>query len=257
MSAALLVRGLAAGLAAGLLAAGFGFVVGEPEVERAIGVEAALHAEAAHPAPEARAPVSRSGQRAGLLVAGGLYGVAVGGLFALAFAAVRGRAGPRGDWSTSIWLAGLLFVAVAVVPALKYPASPPGVGDPATIGTRTALYLTMAAISLLATLAAWRLARQLSRRAAPWTRQLAAAGLFAATVTVALLALPDVNEVPRGYPADLLWEFRISSLGVQLVLWSTVGALFGLACERSRRGRRARRREPSYAPVPGAGLDDR
>jgi len=252
--AALLVRGLVAGLAAGVLAAGFGFVVGEPKVERAIGVEDAAHHQTSAAAPPV---VSRGGQRVGLLVAGGLYGLAVGGLFALAFAAFRGRDGRHEDWSTAIWLAGLLFVAVAVVPSLKYPASPPGVGDPGTISSRTALYLTMVAISLLGMLAAWRLARELSSRAVPWVRQLAAAALFMATVTVAFTVLPEVDEVPRSYPADLLWSFRVSSLGVQLVLWSSLGALFGIACERSQLRPGRSRREPSYAPVPGAGRDDR
>ena len=137
MIAALMVRGLAAGLAAGVLAAGFGFVVGEPKVERAIGVEQGVR----HQVGPTSAPlVSRSGQRVGLLVAGGLYGLAVGGLFALAFAAVRGRAGRPGDWSTAVWLAGLLFVAVAVVPSLKYPANPPGVSPcPATNFSMTAV----------------------------------------------------------------------------------------------------------------------
>jgi hypothetical protein len=252
--AALLVRGLAAGLAAGVLAAGFGFAAGEPKVERAIRIESAgHHAMTAAVVP----PVSRGGQRAGLVLAGALYGLAIGGLFALAFAALRGRVGQRGDWSTAIWLAGLLFVAVALVPALKYPPNPPGVGNPDTISSRTALYLTMVAIALLAVLAAWRLARQLSSRTPPWTRQLAGAALFTATVTVAYVVLPGVHEVPRGYPADLLWSFRLSSLGVQLVLWSSLGALFGIACERTQPRPRRNRREPSYAPVPGAGRDDR
>jgi lysylphosphatidylglycerol synthetase-like protein (DUF2156 family) len=252
--AALLVRGLAAGLAAGVLAAGFGFAVGEPKVERAIGVEEAAH----HAMAPAAAPVvSRGGQRAGLVLAAALYGLAVGGLFALAFAAVRGRAGRHGDWSTAIWLAGLLFVAVALVPALKYPPNPPGVGDPSTISSRTTLYLTIVAIALLGLLAAWRLAGQLSSRAVPWVRQLAAAVLFIATVTIALIILPTVDEVPRSYPADLLWSFRLSSLGVQLALWAALGALFGIACERSHPRPGRRRREPSYAPVPGAGRDDR
>jgi lysylphosphatidylglycerol synthetase-like protein (DUF2156 family) len=252
--AALLVRGLAAGLAAGLLAAGFGFAAGEPKVERAVRVEAASRQGVT---PAAAPPVSRGGQRAGLVLAGALYGLGIGGLFALAFAALRGRAGPRGDWSTAMWLAGLLFLAVALVPALKYPPNPPGVGSPDTISSRTALYLMMVAIALLALLAAWRLARQLSARTPPWTRQVAAAALFTATVTVAYLVLPGIHEVPRGYPADLLWSFRLSSLGVQLVLWSSLGALFGIACERAQPRPGRRRREPSYAPVPGAGRDDR
>jgi hypothetical protein len=229
MIASLLVRGLVAGLIAGLLAAGFGFAVGEPQVQRAIAVEQAAHH---HVHPPVAPLVSRNGQRAGLILAGALYGLGVGGLFALGFAALRGRLGRLDDWSTAIWLAAMLFVAIAVVPALKYPANPPGVGNPATIGSRTELYLVMVATSLLALVGAWRVAHQLPAHRPRWVRQLAGTGTFVVAVAIAFVVLPTVDEVPRYYPADLLWSFRVTSLGVHLVLWSTLGALFGLACER-------------------------
>lgn len=36
--------------------------------------------------------------------------------------------------------------------------------------------------------------------------------------------------------AGLLWSFRLSSLGTQLVLWAGLGVLFGLLCDRANRG---------------------
>ena len=45
---------------------------------------------------------------------------------------------------------------IYVVPFVKYPPNPPGIGDPATIGERTALYFGMVAISVLAAIAALR-----------------------------------------------------------------------------------------------------
>jgi lysylphosphatidylglycerol synthetase-like protein (DUF2156 family) len=157
-----------------------------------------------------------------------------------------------------VWLAGLSFLALAVVPALKYPANPPAVGDPETIGSRTALYLLLIAISLLALLAAWRVLRQLPQSLAPWARQLASVGVFVAVVGVAFAILPAVNEVPAGYPADLLWGFRITSLGVQAVLWSGLGVLFGAVCERwPLPDRRAARETGDFAAVRAAAPDDR
>jgi predicted cobalt transporter CbtA len=216
----LLVCGLVCGLIAGLVAGAFAFAVGEPGVERAIQIEE----QAAAGAPADEPLVSRGGQRGGLFLATGLYGLGIGGLFALAFAAARGRTAPQSDSSLSLWLAAVLFVAVVLVPFLKYPANPPAVGDPETIGERTELYLTLIAVSLLGLLAAWRVARRAG--------MLAGALVFVVTVGVAAALLPGVNEVPRSFPADLLWDFRVASLGVQLVLWGGIGVLFGIAVRR-------------------------
>jgi predicted cobalt transporter CbtA len=38
--------------------------------------------------------------------------------------------------------------------------------------------------------------------------------------------------VPQGFPADLLWRFRIASLGTQFVLWASFGVIFGVLAER-------------------------
>jgi predicted cobalt transporter CbtA len=46
-----------------------------------------------------------------------------------------------------------------------------------------------------------------------------------------LPAAPDPGEFPSG----LLWSFRLSSLGTQLVFWAGLGVLFGLFCERANR----------------------
>jgi hypothetical protein len=43
--------------------------------------------------------------------------------------------------------------------------------------------------------------------------------------------LPAVDEVPRTFPASLLWSFRIAALGMQVILWTTVGAGFGSVVE--------------------------
>lgn len=226
----LLVRGLVVGLIAGLLAGGFGFAVGESRVDRAIAFEEAHERHAAHEGP---APVSRAGQKAGLFLASTLYGLSIGGLFALVFAFARGRTGPRNAWPLATRLGGLLFVSVVLVPFLKYPANPPAVGDPDTITSRTVLYLVMVAVGLLALVAAARVTRGLGGERPPWAAPVAGLVTFAATVAVAMAALPGVHEVPSGFPADLLWEFRLTSLGTQAVLWATLAAGFGIASHRA------------------------
>jgi nitrile hydratase subunit beta len=60
---------------------------------------------------------------------------------------------------------------------------------------------------------------------------------IAVVVGVLFLVLPAGPD-PGEFPAGLLRDFRLSSLGTQLVLWAGIGVIFGLLCER------ANRREP-------------
>ena len=215
MVGSLLLRGLLAGLVAGLAAGAFAFVAGEPRLEAAIALEG-----------HAPGPVGRDAQRVGLVLATALHGAAVGGLFAIAYAVSRGRIGPRTGPALSLTLAGALFVAVVLVPFLKYPANPPGVGDPDSVGSRTALYLTMVATCLLALLAAVRVARTAVSRGHPSVASAAGVATFVATAGIAAMVLPEANQVPAGFPADLLWDFRLASVGTQLVLWAVLAGVF-------------------------------
>ncbi|MGH6853310.1 MAG: CbtA family protein, partial [Methylocella sp.] len=139
MVSGLLLRGLLAGILAGILAAGFSVLAGEPSIERAIAFETAMERAAAQP-PEPPI-VSRSVQRgAGLLTAHIVYGAAIGGLFGLVFALAYGRVDGFDPKALSALLAFAGFVAMVLVPELKYPANPPAIGAPETIGARTALY---------------------------------------------------------------------------------------------------------------------
>ena len=236
----LLVRGLLLGLLAGLVAGVFAFTVGEPRVDEAIALENAAaaheheHGAAAHEhGHEHGEEVSRNGQKAGLFLATGLYGLTVGGVFALVYAGLRGRVGPRSDGGLALAAAGTGFAAVIVVPFLKYPANPPAVGDPETINSRTLLYLAMIGVGLLAAAIAVTTARSVP--GGPWARGPAAVLAFAVPVVVASLLLPGVDEVPDGFPATLLWQFRMTSLGTQVIFWALFGTLFGWFCDRAAR----------------------
>jgi hypothetical protein len=237
-------RGIAAGLLAGLLAGLFAFIFGEPTVDGAIRLEEAAAADhggdeaAGHSHEEEEEVFSRSTQKVGLFVATGFSGMFVGGIFGMAYAYFGGRLASGSEWIRSLSLAGALFVGAFLIPFLKYPANPPTVGDPATIGSRTTAYFALVALSLLVVLGAWYAARTLRERgvAAP-VRQLAVGLGIAVAVGVLFLVLPAGPD-PGEFPAGLLWDFRLSSLGTQLVLWAGIGVIFGLLCER------ANRREP-------------
>jgi uncharacterized membrane protein YidH (DUF202 family) len=203
----LLICGLIAGAVAGVLATGFAELAGEPSIDNAISFEA-RQARAMGEAPEPGL-VSRGVQKtAGLLTAAVVYGLALGGLFALAFGYVYGRVARTSPRRTALWLAASAFAVLFLVPFIKYPANPPGVGNHDTIGERTLLQLAMMAISLLAAIAAVRVRRAASARVSPAGATAIAGAAYIATVVVAALAMPAVQEVPRAFPATTLWQFR-------------------------------------------------
>src|SRR5262249_38292109 len=143
-----------------------------------------------------------------------VYGAAVGGLFALVFAFVHGRIGDQGPRATAALLALAGFVAIVLVPAIKYPANPPAVGDPAAIGPRPGVFFIMLALSVAALAAAVALARALQTRFGAWNAALIAGAAFIIAIAVVQYALPAVNEVPGHFSAVVLWRFRVASLGM-------------------------------------------
>jgi hypothetical protein len=228
-----------AGLLAGLLVFGFGKVFGEPQVDRAIGFESALdaakaRAEEAKGIPVVEEPelVSRKVQAGlGLFTGVMVYSTAFGGLFALVFAVADRRVVDLRPRGVSALLAASGFIAVYVVPNLKYPANPPSVGEPDTIGQRTALYFIMLAFSVVAMVAAAVLRKRLAARHGGWNAALIAAASYLVAVIVVARILPGINEVPDAFPAVVLWQFRIASFGMQLIMWATIGLVFGALAE--------------------------
>ncbi len=232
----LLLRGMLVGIIAGLFAFAFARLVGEPQVERAIAFEASMdQAKGDAPEPEI---VSRKVQRtAGLLTGVVVYGVAIGGLFGLAFAASIGRFRVGEPRALAALLALIGYVAIVLVPQLKYPANPPAVGNPDTIGTRTAAYFLLIAFSLAATVLSIQLGKHLVSRFGEWNGALLAIAIFVVIVAFVSHFLPRIDEVPAGFPASLLWRFRVASFEIQAVLWATLGLLFGWLTQRSLRSR--------------------
>jgi predicted cobalt transporter CbtA len=226
----LLIRGLLVGVLAGVVAFAFGYVFGEPQLERAI----AFEERHAHAGQAAEMPVVSRGVQStlGLLAGTVAIGVAFGGLFALVFAYAYGRVSPRGARGTSALLALAAFVTVTVVPFIKYPPNPPAVGSAETVDQRTVLFFAMIAIAMVALFAAARIREQSLERMGPWNATIAGAAVFVALIVVAQIILPDLQETPAGFPADVLFQFRLAALGLSGVLWLTIGLAFGAAAER-------------------------
>jgi predicted cobalt transporter CbtA len=228
----LLLRGMLVGVVAGLFAFAFARCSGEPQVERAIAFETSLD-QAKGEAPEP-AMVSRKVQKSiGLLTGVVVYGAAIGSLFGLSFAFALGRINVTGPRALSALLALLGFVAIVLVPQLKYPANPPAVGDPETIGVRTAAFFLLIAISIATMVLSLQLGRRFSVRYGEWNGSLLAIGLFLIIVTVVSHFLPEIDEVPAGFPVTLMWRFRVAAFEIHAVMWATLGLLFGWLTERN------------------------
>jgi hypothetical protein len=220
-----------AGLIAGVLVFAFAHTFGEPLVDQAIGFEEA----AAQAAGEAAEPelVSRATQAGiGLFTGVMAYAIAVGGIFALIFAFVQGRVSTLSARATSAVIAAAAFVAIVIVPNIKYPANPPAVGNPDTIGVRTELFFLMIVVSIAALIAAISLARRLAPKFGAWNGAIIAGFAYVLFIGVVQYLLPAINEVPENYSAMVLWQFRTTSIGMHAILWTVIGLAFGALAER-------------------------
>ncbi|MFD9219423.1 CbtA family protein [Streptomyces sp. NPDC060064] len=225
---ALLVRGMLAGLVAGFFALVVAYLLGESPVDSAIAFEEAHSHEHGGEELVSRAMQSTAGLATGVLV----FGVAIGGIAALAFCVALGRIGRFGPRATAALVSLGALLAVYVVPYLKYPPNPPAVGDPETIGKRTTVYFLMIVLSVLLAVAAVILGKRLAPRLGNWNATVAAAAAFIAAAGLAFAFLPSFNEVPKGFPATVVWDFRLATLAIQVTLWTFFGLVFGHLAER-------------------------
>lgn len=225
------LRGALSGAAAGLLAATVAFFLLEPVLREAIALEGGTE----------DGLVSRSVQeRLGAPIGFVLTGVAFGLLLAAVDRAVRPGGRP---WARSLTLTGALFSAVVAVPQLRYPPNPPGVGDPETIGARTAGYLLAIAVGIAVVgLVATMLRRMHDVHELTPGRQVGVVTGGLVLVALAWLLLPGSSD-PGDVPADLVWDFRVRSLGVSALMWSALGATYGALALRASSAR------PERSPV--------
>jgi Probable cobalt transporter subunit (CbtA) len=265
----LIARGLLAGLVGAVLAFLFARLFAEPVIGRAIAFEdgrtEAEQAQGVHGHGTelfTRGVQSNVGLGFGVLV----FGVSMGALFAVSFCLVYGaygrvggRAENTGPRLLSVQLAAGAFVAVYLVPFVKYPPNPPGVGQTDTIAARTGLYLAAVVTSVVLAIAAVWLARRQTGRLGGWNAGLVAAAAYVAVTAAVFVLLPNVAETPQplrdasgaiiypGFPADVLYEFRLLSLGTQLLLWVAIGLVFAPLAGRLLGERAESRRASSIA----------
>jgi Probable cobalt transporter subunit (CbtA) len=207
-------RGLAAGVVGGIAGALSLWWLGEPSIRDSLEMEARLSQGEAHEETFSR----------GVQVLGGVTAVLITGIvLGLVFTHVAVAAG------------ALLFLVHGLIPWFKYPPNPPGVGDPETINQRTVSYLALIAVAACALILAYEVAQRLGRRRVElrW-RWLAAAAVAVVVLAIAYAALPAADPIPESVGADLLWRFRLASLGGLAAMWGVMTLTMAVMCGRRR-----------------------
>lgn len=135
-----LVSGANAGIILGLI----NQIIVEPYIDKAVNIEVQnSNKKEGESIDPNELVIYRAWQKSGEIVAGIILGISIAALFGIVFAYSRSSVLllPRSDNNKkkALVLAGIMWFVLFLVPALKYPANPPAVGDPETIYYRQSL----------------------------------------------------------------------------------------------------------------------
>ncbi len=222
---------LLAGAIAGTVLGILNQVVVEPYIEQAIALE---NEKAVVEEGEIINPVEfnnyRLWQRGGEIAAGTILGTSIAALFGIVFAYSRKSIPGSSNKKKALILAGIMWFVLFLVPALKYPANPPAVGDPETIYYRQSLYIAYLAISGFAALGIAFMYRKMmqsiqSHKDSRMLIELAIA-IYAIIMITVYLAMPP-NPDAINAPMDLVTTFRIASGFTISIFWGLLGMILG------------------------------
>lgn len=205
-------------------------IVVEPFIDRAIDIEnqnAIAAGELFNPNDYA---AYRIWQKGGEIAAGTVLGVSIGALFGIVFAYARDSLPGSSNKKKALILAGVMWLVLFMVPALKYPANPPAVGDPDTISYRQSIYLAFLAVSGFSALGLAYLYRKLGPAQA---KKAIVPTVYVAIMAAAFVAMPP-NPDEISAPMDLVTNFRIASAFTMSMFWGLLGVILGAFWDRLR-----------------------
>ena len=216
---------LISGGLAGLVHGTINFAIVEPYLDQAIGLEN----ESLFASGEAEDTLEfwaeyesyRIWQKSGQVLAGVILGVAMGSLFGIVFALSRNSLPGKNIVTKAIFLSGLMWFTLYLIPFLKYPANPPTVGEADTVVLRMILYVSFIIISGIGVIVFYKLLTKLNKN----KKYFALIG-YAGLMAIAFIMMPD-NPDEITAPMNLVNEFRfVSVLGVSS-FWVCVGLILG------------------------------
>jgi len=231
---ALIIIILVSGASAGLVYGVVGILLAGPYLEAAIEVEISemFAAGDAEDTVEFRAAYEsyREWQRGGHIVTGVVLGASIGSLFGAVYVASHASLPGKSHVAKALAVAGVMWIALYVVPFVKYPPNPPAVGDPDTIAARTVLFLVMVAASGLGALGLAKMSTFLARTRRLGARQSVSAGVacYAAFAAVLLFAMPQNPDPEPDLDGALLDGFRAASAAAAASFWVSAGVILGV-----------------------------
>lgn len=214
---------LLAGAIAGTILGAINQVAVEPYIDYAVELEMQNTNQSSQIINPAEFTAYRLWQRGGEIVAGTILGLSIGSLFGIVFAYTHSSVPGSNNKKKALIVAGIMWFVLFLIPALKYPANPPAVGDPETIYYRQSLYVAFLVISGFSALGLAFLYRKMG---ALNIKKAIIPVAYAAIISGAYLAMP-ANPDPINAPMDLVMGFRITSAITISMFWGLLGVIFG------------------------------
>tara|TARA_B110000438_G_scaffold58532_1_gene58578 strand:+ start:232 stop:951 length:720 start_codon:yes stop_codon:yes gene_type:complete len=215
---------LVSGCFAGLIHGGLNLVMVEPYLDQAIGIENQTLFATGEEEDTTSFWVEynsyRVWQKSGQVLAGAILGTSIAALVGIVFLFVRKSLPDGNNVKKTLFLAGLMWFTIFVIPFLKYPANPPTVGEAETVVMRGILFLSFIAISGLSTVVFYQVYKKLQNK-----KVLAFVG-YAIFISVVFVLMPE-NPDEITAPMDLVESFRGVSFVTVSVYWLTLGLILG------------------------------
>jgi hypothetical protein len=215
---------LLSGVIAGLILAGVNYYVAEPFIDQAIGIEVDNSIVSGEVVDFDELSTYRVWQKEGTFAAGAFLGLTYGAILGIVYVVSRKYLPSSDDRKKALILAAIICLSLYVVPFIKYPANPPAVGDPETIGLRDSLYtsyqLASGLIALGVTILMYKLRRTSNiKYIIP---------VFYLGLVASIYAIFPANPDEMTAPMDLVNAFRAVTFGTMVMFYLVLGSIFGI-----------------------------
>ncbi len=215
---------LLSGVIAGVILAGVNYFVAEPFIDQAIGIEVDNSIASGEVVDFDNLSTYRVWQKEGTFAAGAFLGLTYGAILGIVYVISRKYLPSSDDRKKALILAAIMCLSLYIVPFIKYPANPPAVGDPETIGLRDSLYTSYQLASGLIALGVSILVYKLRKISyIKYVIPIIYLGLVAFIYAV-FPANPDEITAPM----DLVNAFRAVTFGTMVMFYLVLGAIFGI-----------------------------